>query len=86
MGLTKEDFRRALERRLRAAAASGFDHLDVNAGELHRRLGGYPGRDHRLPACCAAMRSTMGIGDVVLAEPPKGNGASLTIRYRLPRS
>jgi transposase InsO family protein len=23
--------------------------------------------------------------DVVLAEPPKGNGASLTIRYRLPR-
>ena len=70
---------------LRMAAASGASHLDVNAGELHRGLGGYPGPDQRLPACCAAMRSTMRGGDVVLAEPPRGNGASLTIRYLLPR-
>ena len=32
------------------------------------------------------MRSAMRAGDVVIAEPPKGTGASLTIRYRLPRS
>jgi 5-methylcytosine-specific restriction protein A len=71
---------------LRMAAASGATHLDVNAGELHRGLGGYPGPDQRMPACCAAMRSAMRAGDIVLSEPPKGAGASLTVRYRLPRS
>ncbi len=85
MALSTEDFRRVLGTKLRTAAASGASHLDVNAGELHRGFGGYPGPDHRLPACCAAMRSTIRSGDVVLAAPPKGAGASLTIRYRLPR-
>jgi hypothetical protein len=86
MALSTDDFRRALDGRLRAASASGSNHLDVNAGQLHRWLEDYPQRDHRVPACCAAMRSTMRGGDVALAEPPKGSGASLTIRYRLPRS
>jgi 5-methylcytosine-specific restriction protein A len=86
MGFSTQDFKRALDGRLRAAAASGVDHLDVNAGQLHRWLGDYLQSDHRMPACCAAMRSAMRTGDVVLAEPPKGTGASLTIRYRLPRS
>ena len=86
MALSTEDFKRVLGTKLRTASASGTHHLDVNAGELHRGVGGYPGPDHRMPACCAAMRSIMRDGDLVLAEPPKGNGASLTIRYRLPRS
>lgn len=85
MAFSTEDFRRALDTRLRTASASGADYLDVNAGQLHRWLGDYPQSDHRMPACCAAMRSAMRTGDVVLAEPPKGTGASLTIRYRLPR-
>lgn len=85
MAFSTADFRRVLDTKLRTASASGADHLDVRAGELHRNLGGYPGPDHRMPTCCAAMRSAMRSGDVVLAEPPKGTGASLTIRYRLPR-
>ena len=85
MGLSTEDFRQALDGKLRTASASGAPHLDVNAGELHRGLGGYPGPAHRMSACCAAMRSVMRSGDVVLAEPPSGSGASLTIRCRLPR-
>jgi hypothetical protein len=85
MGFSTEGFRQALDRTLREAAAAAADHLDVNAGELHRELGVYPSRDHRMPACCAAMRSAVRTGDQVLAEPPKGTGARLTIRYRLPR-
>jgi hypothetical protein len=44
----------------------GVRHIDINSGDLHRKLGGYP-------------------GDEVLAAPPKGKGATLTIRYVLPR-
>jgi hypothetical protein len=35
--------------------------------------------------CCAVMRSEMSAGDAILQEPPKKQGASLTIRYELPR-
>jgi 5-methylcytosine-specific restriction protein A len=50
-------------------------------------LGGYPGRDHRVPICCKVMKSAMArdYGDMPLQEPPSGQGASLTIRYVLPR-
>lgn len=85
MGISTEDFMRALDGKLGAASAAGDEQLDVNAGELHRELGDYPGPDHRMPSCCAAMRAAMRAGDTVLAEPPGGKGASLTVRYRLPR-
>ena len=85
MGLTTADFRQALEDRLKEAGAAGVDHLDIKAGDLHRALGGYPGRSHHMPACCNAMRAAMRARDQVLSEPPKGRGASLVIRYRLPR-
>jgi 5-methylcytosine-specific restriction protein A len=49
-------------------------------------IGGYPGAGkHRMPVCCEAMRSEKRAGDEIVFEPPKGKGASLTIRYRLPR-
>lgn len=57
----------------------------VNAGELHRRVGGYRAADHVMPACCGVMRAAMIAGDDVLFEPTKGKGASLSIRYRLSR-
>jgi hypothetical protein len=80
-----QDFERELQRRLAQAQESGNPYVDVNSGELHRDVGGYPGRDHRMPICCGAMMSSMKFGDEVLARPPKGRGASLTIRYKLPR-
>ncbi|MCX6064101.1 MAG: HNH endonuclease [Caldiserica bacterium] len=77
-----EDFRSALY-----SILSSFrgDNVDVTSGDLHRRVGGYPGRNHAMPVCCSVMRQAMQSGDVIIAEPPKGNGATLTIRYRLPR-
>jgi hypothetical protein len=85
MALSTEDFRKGIGDRLREASATGAGHLDINAGKLHRELGGYPSRGHRMPTCCGAMRAMMRAGDSVLFEPPKGNGASLTVRYLLPR-
>ena len=79
------DFRQSLSKLLSSANEMGFVAVDVNAGNLHRRVGGYPGSDHRMPQCCEVMRQAMNSGDEVVDEPPSGQGARLTIRYRFPR-
>lgn len=38
-----------------------------------------------MPTCCNVMYAAMTQGDEVLRSPPKGKGANLFIRYRLPR-
>ena len=68
------------------AEEGGASHVDINAGDLHRQVGGYPGPEHRMPNCCQVMRGEMAAGDEVVESPPGGHGASLTIRYRLPRA
>ena len=55
--------------------------VDINSGDVHRALGNYPGKNHRMPSCCLAMKDIMIIGDIILEEPNKGLGANLTIRY-----
>lgn len=79
------DFEQAIQDKFDEAALALAAYVDINSGELHRYLGGYPGRSHKMPNCCSVMRRFMGTRDKVLREPPKGNGASLTIRYALPR-
>jgi hypothetical protein len=59
--------------------------VDVTSGELYRMVGGHTGRDYRMATCCNVMRKAMQPGDIVLNSPPKGRGATLTIRYVLPR-
>ena len=83
---TKANFRNELRAQLRAAERRGEPWLEVNAGALHRKLGEYPAPVHQMPSCCDAMYDEMGAGDVRLpGGPKKGKGASLTIRYVLPR-
>lgn len=82
---TAADFQAALDELLALAEQEGNLFVDVKAGELHRRVGGYPGHNHRMPTCCDVMRGAMVAGDTVLYAPPKGKGATLEIRYRLPR-
>ncbi len=67
------------------AELRGDSYIDINSGELHRKVGGYPGPNHRMPVCCNVMYREQRVGDKVLSSPPKGQGASLTIRYKLPR-
>jgi hypothetical protein len=83
---TAEDFRHELFRILEAAKNSGSEFVEINAGALHRRVGGYPGIDSRMPECCEVMKAQLApdAGDVVVNEPITGHGATLTIRYRLP--
>ncbi len=80
-----EDFRAQLLAEFRRATERGASFIDVNSGELHRQVGSYPGPNHRMPVCCEAMYGEQRLGDRILARPPKGKGASLTIRYKLPR-
>ncbi len=80
-----EDFRTRLERAFEAAAAAGAVAIEIEAGRLHREVGGYPGPDHRMPVCCNVMYGLKEEGDEVLYAPKKGKGASVRIRYVLPR-
>jgi 5-methylcytosine-specific restriction protein A len=83
---TKEQFREEVRSQLREAELRGAASIDLNSGEIHRKLGGYPGQNHQMQPCCSAMYDEQNEAtDKVLAKPEKGYGASLTIRYALPR-
>ncbi len=84
---TAEDFKNELHRMMVEAMKEGKEFAEVNAGQLHRRVGDYPGGNHRMPVCCQVMRGALApaAGDVILEEPPSGQGASFTIRYIMPR-
>ncbi len=81
-----DDFRSALESQFREAETRNAPFIEINAGKLHREVGGYPGPNHQMPSCCQAMYGAQSADDESISRPPKGKGASLTIRYRLPRS
>ena len=83
---TSEDFSKELAAQLFRAENRDASHVEINSGELHRVVGGYPGPDHRMPTCCEVMRRAYRPGDETISEPNEGNGATLTIRYKLPRS
>lgn len=79
------DFQQELYNVFMNAQKEGESYFDVSAGDLHRKVGGYPGSNHRMPLCCEVMKRNMILGDQILQEPPKRKGASLAIRYKLPR-
>jgi hypothetical protein len=86
LALTAKDFEAEILRQWRTAEISGLADVLILAGDLHRGLGGYPGPKNRMPVCCDVMRRMMDSSvDSILSEPPKGKGASLCIRYRIPR-
>ena len=82
---TTDDFKSELRKQLGRAEKRGAASVEINSGELHRVVGGYPGTGHRMPMCCRAMYAEQRAGDEILSQPEKGKGASLTIRYQLPR-
>ncbi len=82
---TAADFERELLRIFADATRRGQAWVEVEAGALHRAVGGYPGQNHRMPVCCGVMYRHQRAGDTLLHAPPKGKGATLRIRYTLPR-
>jgi len=82
---TTEDFQAELDKVFAAAQQEGKPFIEVKSGDLHRSVGGYPGRNHRIPLCCTVMKRNMKPGDEILQQPRSGLGATLTIRFELPR-
>ncbi|MGF6312605.1 hypothetical protein ABIB82_006498 [Bradyrhizobium sp. i1.8.4] len=79
---TTEEFREEAEAQIGRAARQGRPHIEINAGELHRIVS--PDQNRHSMAC-NAMRQLMGPADLVIYEPPAGDGPSFTVRYALPR-
>jgi 5-methylcytosine-specific restriction protein A len=79
-----QDFQQELDNIFSQEIAAGKSQTEVWSTDLHRKVGGYPGPDHRMPICNKVMRDNMVEGDQLLVEPPKKQGKIL-IRYLLPR-
>jgi hypothetical protein len=52
-------------RRMQGAEHASKTTVEINSGQLHREVGGYPGQNHRMPMCCAVMRSEMSASDAI---------------------
>lgn len=77
-------FRLALKTIMTEAELDGRASVRVNAGDLHIRVGGYPGTNHAMPTCCDVMREAMMSGDRIIDQPPKGRGKEAHDRVRTP--
>jgi 5-methylcytosine-specific restriction protein A len=88
--MSPEDFRKELAAQIGRAQRQGRQHIEVNAGELHRAVGGYPsgaGASHRMPLCCSVMRDELEKGNAeIVFQAESGQGSSFTVRYLLPRA
>jgi hypothetical protein len=84
---TAADYRRELLQMMADAENRGRTFLELSARELHVRVGPPRGRIDRMPNCCRVMKAQLApdCGDVIVNEPPSGQGPTFTIRYGLPR-
>jgi len=81
---TRKDFEKTLDWLLWWAERQGVWSISVRAGDLHKLVGRYPAPNyHRMPICCSVMRKRMKDKDVILKQPPKGDGANLVITYQI---
>jgi hypothetical protein len=85
MAATAQDSQNELGSIFASAQQQDRLYVDIKSGDLHKRVGDYPGHNHRMPVCCEVMKRNMRTGDQILQQPPSGQGATLTIHYRLPR-
>jgi 5-methylcytosine-specific restriction protein A len=83
---TKDSFEKVLKALFQQASSRSETSITIRAGDLHALVGGYPGtNNHRMPVCCSVMRSLMTVGDEIVKEPPKKDGANVFIKYLTPR-
>ena len=58
-----DEFRSAIRSQFREAEARCLPKIEINSGQLHRKLGGYPGPKAQMPSCCQAMYHEKKLGD-----------------------
>ena len=84
-----DNFQDELSASIERARRQGRGHIEVNAGELHRAVGGYPaksGAPDRMCRCRNVMREELKRGQAeVIHDGDGGDPPALTIRYDLPR-
>lgn len=80
----RADFEAVLSRVISDARMQRKTIVMVRAGDLHKMVAPYSRKEtNRMPVCCRVMRKAMRRGDTIVSAPPKGDGPSLTVRYRL---
>ncbi|MBR5524598.1 MAG: hypothetical protein IKU51_04960 [Clostridia bacterium] len=77
--MTTDDIRGYIQKQKEIAKMAGKSELVLRSGDVHNDLG----LKQRHPQVCNAMRHCMNSGDVILYQPPKGNGTTLRIEYKL---
>jgi hypothetical protein len=88
---TAIEFRAQLVVQMARASKQGRPHIEVNAGEFHRQMGGYPPtrenpQTNQMPMLCDVMQREMTRGKAeVIHATTSGQAPALTIRYYLPR-
>ena len=80
-----QDFRAKLHMLFARADAAGAQCVEISSRQLHIEVGGYPTPLHGMPTCCHTMYREMKHGDRIVSAPPKGKGATVVIRFALPR-
>ena len=77
--MTTTEIKEYIEEQKRAAKEMGKTEIVLKSGDVHNDLG----LKQRHPQVCNAMRQCMNSGDVILYQPPKGNGTTLQIKYNV---
>ena len=77
--VTMNDIREYILEQKRIAKEKGEKVLELRSGDVHNDLS----LKQRLPMVCNAMRQCMNPGDIILYQPPKGNGTTLRIEFKL---
>lgn len=77
--MTTSEIRDYILERKRIARESGKTELVLKSGDVHNDLE----LKQRHPQVCNAMRQCKKDEDIILYQPPKGNGTTLQIKYKL---
>lgn len=77
--MTTSAIKEYIEEQKNIAKEAGKTELVLRSGNVHNDLG----LKQRHPQVCNAMRQCMCLADVILYQPPKGNGTTLQILYKL---
>lgn len=79
----RELFEKEILRLFEEAKSNGKKEIIIISGDVHRKVGGYPGKNHRMPICCDVMKSLMNTGDEIIFTTKSGQSARLEIKYLL---
>jgi len=78
----KEDFENEIVKIQNEARQKGLREIQINALELHKKVGFDP-LNHRMASACNAIYNLMTRRDEIIHSPPKGKGSSLTVLFHI---